>query len=189
MNTKKVVTIATATVLSIIVLIMGFSLVQNVFTRAADVQPQDVVVSNVTQNSAKVEWTSGQEAQSVVEYGTSPSSLNFFAPETQKSKNHSVELTLLSPNTSYYFQIRVNDNKFDNGGIPWTFTTKGVETTQPAKVSTPTPRALPSPVPTVKASCTETDCDQIKAKLGKGCTTQEYLKCLRKLTGTPTPTP
>lgn len=159
-------------------------------TRAADFEPRDVIVSNIEKNSVRTSWATGVDTQGVIEYGTTPTSLNFFAPEPSKSKTHSVDLTLLSPSTTYYFDIRVGDTKYDNGGVPWTFTTKGAE----ASVATPTvaptqTTSQPTPVQSLKISdgtnCTETDCEKIKTLFGKGCSTQDYFKCVRKLTPTP----
>ncbi len=196
-KTKRIVTIVIGVILSVAIIFLAFSMLQNVFTRASDVKPQDVVVSEISQNSVKVSWTTGVEAQSVIEYGTSPTALNFFAPESEKTKDHSVDLTLLSQSTTYYFQIKVGDQSFDNGGIPWTFTTKGQAETQPSAITPTTVR--PSPIQTLEipdnqttGTCPETsNCDEIKAKIGKGCETQDYFKCVKKLTGTPitTPTP
>ncbi|MCL4364670.1 fibronectin type III domain-containing protein [Patescibacteria group bacterium] len=168
-------------------------------TNAADLEPSDVVVANIDKNSARLSWATGVDTQAVVEYGTSPTALNFFAPEAAKAKSHTLDLTLLSPATTYYFDVRIGDKKYDNGGVPWTFTTKGVD--QSVVVPSPTPVASgattgtisPTPVqkleiPDNTSSCTETDCAQIKAKLGKGCSTQDYFLCLNKTAGTPTPT-
>lgn len=165
-------------------------------TKAADFEPRDVIVSNIEKNSVRASWVTGVDTQGVVEYGTTPTALNFFAPEATTGKNHTIDLTLLSPNTTYYFDIRIGETKYDNGGVPWTFTTKTAETSistpteavQPTK-ATSANQGNPTPFQTLEISdgtnCTETDCDQIKAKLGKGCSTQDYFKCLRK----PTPTP
>ena len=160
-------------------------------TRAADFEPRDVIVSNIEKNSVKATWATGVDTQGVIEYGTTPTALNFFAPEATKGKTHSLDLTLLSPSTSYYFDIRIGDTKYDNGGVPWTFTTKGAE----ASVSTPSavptqPANQPTPFQKLQISdgtegCTETDCVKIKAKFGKGCSTQDYFKCLKKTTPTP----
>jgi hypothetical protein len=163
-------------------------------TRAADFEPRDVIVSNIEKNSVRATWATGVETQGIVEYGTTPTALNFFAPEPAKAKTHTVDLTLLSPNTTYYFDVRVGDTKYDNGGVPWTFTTKGAESSVVSPSVTPTKAAAavtqPTPFQQLKISdgtegCTETDCAQIKAKLGKGCSTQDYFKCVRKLTPTP----
>ncbi|MFA5770077.1 MAG: hypothetical protein WC894_01115, partial [Patescibacteria group bacterium] len=120
-----------------------------------------------------------------------PTALNFFAPESTKVKTHTIDLTLLSPSTTYYFDIRVGDTKYDNGGVPWTFTTKSAETSVVSTpTATPTQAVVQStPVQTLKISdgtnCTETDCEKIKTLLGKGCSTQDYFQCVRKLTPTP----
>lgn len=191
MNNPKIMKIASigiGVVISILLIVMGFKVFSSVFTRAADFEPSDVVVSNIAENSSKLSWATGIETQGVVEYGTSPTSLNFFAPEPSKTKSHSVDLTLLSPNTTYYFQIRIGDKKYDNGGVPWTFTTKDTQKSQ-LPTAAPTqiiiPVAKPTPVQTLEIPttgtpaqvCNETDCTKIKAKLGKGCSLQDYFKC------------
>lgn len=191
----KIASIGIGVLISILLLVMGFKVMSGVFTRAADFEPRDVVVSNIAQNSAKLSWETGVETQGVVEYGTSPTSLNFFAPEPQKIKTHTVDLTLLSPSTTYYFQVRIGDKKYDNGGVPWTFTTKGTEkSTLPTPTSSVIPTTKPTPVQRLEVpakssdlECTETDCAKIKEKLGKGCDTQDYFKCLKKITPTKTP--
>jgi len=138
-KSTAIIKIAIGTVAGIVVVIGGFSLIQNVFTKAADAAPRDLIISNITTNTAKIAWTTDQETQGVVEYGSSPTSLNLFAPETQKQRNHTVDLTLLSPATSYYFQIRIGETKNDNGGVPWTFSTKTTATTSAAVTNVPTP--------------------------------------------------
>jgi hypothetical protein len=190
----KIASIAIGVVLGIVVLFFGFQLFQNTFTRAGDEAPRDVVVSDITQNGSKVTWTTGQQNQGVVEYGTSPTALNFFAPETTQATAHSVDLTLLSPTTTYYFQIRIGDKKYDNGGVPWTFTTKGTDSAQPSAETSVAPTQRPvstiiipqedasvTTAPTAAAStCTETDCEKIKEKIGSGCDVQDYLTCKSK---------
>jgi len=135
----------------LVVVVGGFLLVQNVFTKASDSAPRDLVISGVTNNSAKINWTTDQETQAVIEYGASPTSLNLFAPESQKQKAHTVEVTLLSPGTSYYFQIRIGETKYDNGGVPWTFSTK---TNQQYNAPVATPSGSITPVPSVSAEPT-----------------------------------
>ncbi len=206
---KKFLAIFIGLVLFVLIVFFSFKIFG---TQASDYEPRDVVVSNIEKNSVKIIWSTGVETQAVVEYGTSPTALNFFAPEATKGKNHSVDLTLLSPSTTYYFAIRIGDKRYDNGGVPWTFTTKGSEKsilnntpTLPVKqdniikpsptqlpVSSPTPfqsirinddQFLPTSTP-IAQKCKETDCQKIKEKLGKGCSTQDYFICLKKLTPT-----
>lgn len=186
----KITSIVIGVVIAILLVVMGLKVFSSAFTRASDLEPRDVVVSASAQNSSKISWSTGEETQGVIEYGTTPTSLNFFAPEPAKTKNHSQDLTLLSPNTTYYFQIRIGDKKYDNGGVPWTFTTKGTEKSNvTTPILTPTtvvvePTKKPAQVLEVPVTpvlkCEETDCTAIKAKLGKGCTTQDYMRCLRK---------
>ncbi len=195
---KKILAIVIGIVLFIVLVYFGFKIFG---TRAADYEPRDVVVSNIEKNSVKISWATGVDTQGVVEYGTTPTALNFFAPEAQKGRSHSLDLTLLSPSSTYYFQVRIGDQKYDNGGVPWTFTTKGAEKSMTVPTLSPTSSASTQPTPIQKlqidtgAGCTETDCDKIKEKLGKGCSTQDYFKCLMKTTPTPsssaeaTPTP
>jgi len=191
---KKISAIVIGIVLFIILLFLSFRIFG---TRAADFEPRDVVVSNIEKNSVTISWSTGVETQAIIEYGTSPTALNFFAPEATKEKNHTLDITLLSPSTTYYFVIRIGDKKYDNGGVPWSFTTKGVEKSQPSIPSptkiniqnqpTPTPiqkLKIEERAPTQALSCNETNCEKIKEKLGKGCTTQDYFVCLKKLTPT-----
>ena len=192
---KRFIPIGIGVLLAIIIILLAFGMLQNVFTRAADTKPADVVVANITQNSAKVTWSSAIETQGVIEYGTSPTALNFFAPESQKTKDHSVDLTLLSQNTTYYLDIRIGDKKYDNEGIPWSFTTKSTAQTCSGLVSPALSPARPTPVQILQISpaagtstttCPYTDCATIKANFGKsGCDTQAYFKCIKKLTPTP----
>ena len=181
-----------AIIIGIVVFVGLVFLYFSVFgSRAADFEPRDVVVSNIEKNSVRTSWATGVDTQGVVEYGTTPTALNFFAPEATKGKTHTLDLTLLSPNTTYYFDIRVGDKKYDNGGVPWTFTTKGAEASVTAPTSVPTqPVSQPTPfqklqIPDGTENCNETDCAKIKEKLGKGCSTQDYFLCLKKLTPTP----
>jgi len=175
-----------------VVLVVGYFTIFG--TRAADFEPRDVIVSNIEKNSVRATWATGVDSQGVVEYGTTPTALNFFAPEATKVKTHIIDLTLLSPNTTYYFDIRVGDTKYDNGGVPWTFTTKGAEASVATPTTAPTQpfdsaQGKPTPIQRLKISdgtnCTETDCAKIKTLLGKGCSTQDYFLCLKKLTPTP----
>lgn len=205
---KKLAAIVIGLLVFVVIVVVAFRFMS---TRASDVEPRDVVVASIEKNSVKISWATGVDSQGVVEYGTTPTALSFFAPESVKGKSHTIDLTLLSPNTTYYFDIRVGDKKFDNGGVPWTFTTKSsdksagsltptqiVELTPTVVASaTATPAVTasassPTPIQSLKipdssSGCNETDCAAIKTKLGKGCSTQDYFKCVKALTPSPTP--
>lgn len=187
---SKVLAIFIGGLLSIALLVAGYTTLQGVSSRAEDYMPRDVTVTDLSSNSAKINWTTGTKTQAVVEYGISPTELNSIAPETASKTDHSLDLTLLASNTSYYFQISIGGKKYDNSGVPWTFNTKGSDG------STGVPQNLPTPISTVVipnngssvnavSNCNETDCEAIKAKFGSGCSTQDYIKCLKKITPTP----
>ncbi|NTU47246.1 hypothetical protein HGA88_06475 [Candidatus Roizmanbacteria bacterium] len=221
----RIISIGIGVLFSLLILFFGFQIFSGVLTRAEDSAPRDVAISEITGNAAKITWNTNQTTQGVIEYGTSPTSLNYFAPEAKKTSQHSVDLTLLQPSTTYYFQIRISDKKIDNGGVPWTFTTRAAGDTGSKKIDqTPSTAPLLAPTdpianpssspkktktvqslqipsttkaaaPTIIQACGETDCQLIKSKLGKGCNTQDYFKCIYKLTPSPsagataTPTP
>lgn len=169
----------------ILVVIIGFRIIGS---RASNFQPINVTITDITENSAKIIWETGDVTLGAIKYGTTQSALNFYAPETNKdlTKAHSVELTLLSPGSTYFFEIQIADKMYGNAdGSSWSFTTKtkGEE----AVVVSPTSGLPSSPSPTPVQSievpnsssntiCTETTCEGIKAKLGKGCSVSDLVK-------------
>ncbi|OGK64980.1 hypothetical protein A2313_02820 [Candidatus Roizmanbacteria bacterium RIFOXYB2_FULL_41_10] len=145
----RVVTYILGAVASILMGILGFRFLGEYLTsRASDSAPKNLSITEITTSSAVVKWSSDQDIQVVIEYGTSPTSLTFFAPEATRTKEHRVELNLLTEATTYYFQIKSGDQVFDNGGVPWTFTTlsqaEANPTQAPAVTSEPTTTAEPT---------------------------------------------
>ncbi len=182
----KIPAIAIGSILSLILVIMGFSFLRS--GRAEDQAPRDVVVSDVTTNSAKISYATGTRTQGVIEYGVSPTALNLLAPESESDTNHEVELTLLTEAATYYFQISIGGKKYDNAGVPWTFSTKSSDSSLSADEEL-TPTTRPTPVsrvviPNPENSCDEVSCEKIKLKLGKGCNTQDYIRCIKKASPT-----
>ena len=167
-------------------------------------EPQDVVATRVSKSEATIAWATAGNVAATVEYGTTPGSLQIYAPEVITTKEHEVELTLLSPATTYYYQIRMKDKTYNNNGVPWTFTTKttsGEEVVAAVKGATTKLSVAPSATPTPKlgtGDCDVTECSEIKANLGKGCSASDYIQCLAvlgttstssaSLSKTPTPT-
>ncbi len=123
----RITAIVIGVVISFVVIAAGLFTYFSVFSRASNAAPSDVLVAKITSQSASITWSTGEETQGTIEYGTSPAELGFYAPEALKTTTHTVDLTLLQPNTTHYFIIRIGDNVFDNAGVPWTFTTKPVE--------------------------------------------------------------
>ncbi len=67
-----------------------------------------IAVSNITSSGATITWTTDENANTVVAYGTTT---NYGATSTNLSfvKTHSITLTGLSANTLYNFQVRSAD--------------------------------------------------------------------------------
>lgn len=164
----------------------AFFLTQGALTRAGSTAPVSVKVTDITSSSALITWITDKESQGVVEYGTSPKSLVYFAPEATPKAQHIVELTLLPVATPHYFVIRIGDTVYDNEGVPWTFTTKAASTVQETPSQVPSQPGVTNAVvsPTSGSTggkCPETTvCTDIQKLFGKGCTTSDYIKCLKK---------
>ncbi len=181
--------------MAIPLLIFFYSIVQELMVRAEDLLPQKVQVNRITRSSAVITWYTPHATQSIIEYGTTPESLISYAPETEATRDHHVELTLLTSSTSYYFQIRTGDTVYDQNGIPWSFITKsptGEDVSDQVRgISTrirESSRPRASATPTI-AICDVTTCAEIQRKLGKGCTTSDYVKCIATTPArSPTPT-
>ncbi|PJE63471.1 hypothetical protein COU89_03180, partial [Candidatus Roizmanbacteria bacterium CG10_big_fil_rev_8_21_14_0_10_45_7] len=91
----RIATIVLGTIGALLVGIIGFNIFKDQITRASDTTPQAVTITDVNASTAKIKWTTDTETQSVVEYGLTPTSLTFFAPESIKTKKHEVSLNLL----------------------------------------------------------------------------------------------
>jgi hypothetical protein len=122
------------TILGIIILIVGifagvFSLRNvQVFRIGASTEssPKDIRVSNITDNSATISWTTDKATLGFIAWGSSQGDTNKVENEdasSQKYFSHNISLTGLSPNTNYFYKINSDGTNFDNGGIPWQFTT------------------------------------------------------------------
>ncbi len=162
--------------------------------KASSCQAQKVSATNVSENSAVITWQSEDISQGRVEYGTNAANLTFSAPEATSGKDHNVRLTLLTPNTVYYYLVTIGTNKCDSSGqvcttscVPWSFTT--ATAVQQEKIQQPiasptessaTPSAsvttsIPSPTkaasPTIEANVTQAQelssfCMLVKANVG-----------------------
>jgi predicted RNA-binding protein with TRAM domain len=104
-------------------------------TTAEALTISNVQVTNVTNNSATISWTTNQASVGTVMYGTSKPPL-IPAPSTASGTSHSTTLSLLSSGTTYYFKISAvglsGTATADNNGNYYVFkTTSGV----PASIS------------------------------------------------------
>lgn len=196
-NKLRIIGIITGLIIGLPLCTYAFFAASSFFANASDEVPRDVIITHIDKSSAVVNWTTDKPTLSVVEYGLSPNDLTLYAPELESKRDHEIEITLLTPGTTYYFQIRNSETIYDNAGVPWTFTTKtedGVNEEVKGISTRLTPLPTKTPVPTVVQlstdKCTETDCDQIKAKLGQGCSAKDYVQCIaNNKTGTQTANP
>jgi hypothetical protein len=128
--------------------------------------------------SATITWSTDKPVQGVIEYGTTPASLLLRSLETDATTSHSVTLSSLKSNTSYYFRVKVGEEVFDNSGIPYSFKTKGASAPN-APTST-----LPSPtvalVPTIASASASSGCNQTTDYDSNGVVNSvDYIKCMQ----------
>lgn len=93
---------------------------------SADATPKDIRVTNITDSSITISWTTDKETFGFITWGDSQGNTNKILKDGEKSQktyNHFLSLTGLQPNTTYYYKINSDGTNFDNGGIPWQFTT------------------------------------------------------------------
>lgn len=89
----------------------------------------NVAVTNIKNTSVTVTWTTDDVATSRVDYGATTSYGNNVI-NTAYVKNHSIDLTGLTPNTVYTYKVTSTNltpgtKADDNGGAGYTFTTAG----------------------------------------------------------------
>ena len=115
---------------------------------AGGMDPQNIrAESNEDGRGAEITWVSDKESMGVVEYGTTPASLLLRAVESQAVLSHRVALAPLKPNVSYYFRIRVGDEIYDNGGIPYSFRTEASVVASPTPPQVTIVPLMPTTVP------------------------------------------
>lgn len=192
--TKIIALVFLALVVTGGILILGKGTTQNLMSRASSCGVDKISSTQVSANSAVITWESADVNQGSVLYGINVNNLSFTAPEGSSGKTHNVPLTLLTPNTVYYYLISVGGKKCDSSGqscdatcVPWSFTTAGVtpQTQIIAPILSPTVAATPSasvtgslnPTPSSAVSITagptasagaalSAFCQQVKANVG-----------------------
>lgn len=176
---KKVKTIGFIVFLMLVLVgaIVGGQRIPGMLSRASSCPATGVTAQQVTGNSAVVAWQSDDPTQGRVEYGTAATNLAMSAPETAAVTNHAVPLTLLIPDTMYYYLIKVGDATCDTSGqacgdscVPWSFTTgdipqqkEAVVSIAPGKSASTSGGMSSQPEPTSSLSVF---CAQVKASLG-----------------------
>lgn len=153
-------------VLAIVFVIFGFQFVSQRFTSADELTAEGVQVTNITDSAATITFNTSRVAQCLTQYGPDATALSFFAEDTTQVVSHSIQLSLLSAQTQYYFTVQCDDVTTTNQGIPYTFTTAATGATggspvvQPVITSVPlaaptTVVAAPTSVPAVPTYCSD----------------------------------
>lgn len=112
----------------------------------------DITVSDVTDTSVKVTWTTDENATSIVTYG--PTSSYGATTTGDSTTSHSIILTSLTANTTYHYQLQ----SVDSSGNSTTSDDNTFVTAKAAVVitATPTPSLTPTPKITPYVSLTPT---------------------------------
>jgi hypothetical protein len=122
----KTIVLAVVSLLVIGLLVFGINQARIMMSGASsDVEPQGVTaVLGDDGKTATITWTSNKESMAKVEYGTTAASLVLMSAESSMTTDHRVLLSSLQPGKTYHYRIRVGEEVFDNGGIPYNFKTK-----------------------------------------------------------------
>lgn len=122
------------TILGIVILLAGifagvfFLGMRQIFKIGADasVAPKDIRVSNITESSVTISWITDKETAAFLTWGDKQTSVNQVEKESAtdgKFFTHSITISGLQPNTTYFYKINSDGNTFDNKNIPWEVTT------------------------------------------------------------------
>lgn len=123
-KTKKLPTILGILIL-ISGLIAGIFLINSkqVFKLGASAEsiPKNVKISNITDNSLTITWTTDTKTRGFIKWGKSSGSLSKVTLEENIEKEfiHSANLSAIDLNTDVFFEINSEGEDFDNNGIPW----------------------------------------------------------------------
>ncbi len=90
--------------------------------------PQQVKLTNLTENSASISWLTNDLASGAVAYGVKPDLESNISTFDDRGGNvssllHQVTLKNLKPGSAYYFRIVSGTSTFDNQGKPYVFST------------------------------------------------------------------
>jgi len=131
------------TIIGIVVLVVGVAVgvfltsQQQTFRLGASptTEPQDVRVTNVTDASFTVSWTTQEPVVQFINWGeTSALGSTASGTLTEPSTTHFVQVRSLRPNTQYFFTIATANEEFTDSGAPWAAST-GTPLAAPASTS------------------------------------------------------
>ncbi|RJS83781.1 hypothetical protein CW713_03525, partial [Methanophagales archaeon] len=103
----------------------------------------NITVTNITSNSATITWQTNEPSTSLVKYGTSPGNYMLQKYDSSPVTSHSMTLTDLSPNTTYYFVVNSTDacgNSNQSSECTFSTTAEAEDKTPPSTTLTLTPQ-------------------------------------------------
>ncbi len=117
------------TIIGVVLLIVGLGagilLVQNrqIFRLGATQEeaPKDVRITNVTDTSFTVSWTTAKEALGFISWGETENSLTRTEEDEVGAPGvtHILSVKSLKPETNYFFKINSAGNEYNNNGLVW----------------------------------------------------------------------
>ena len=133
MNQRKV-----PTIIGILVLIIGLAVgvyllqTRNIFKLGAkgETLPKDVRITNITDSSFSVSWTTDKETGGFISWGESEGKIDNVEEDELEGNGftHFVTIRGLNPTTVYFFKINSGSIFYDNNGVSWQVTTGPVLT-------------------------------------------------------------
>lgn len=86
-----------------------------------EISPKDVRITNISDSSFTVSWTTSVSTKGFINWGDSENSLNRVDSNeiSEEGSTHSVTVSGLSEDQTYYIKINSNGVDFDNNGITW----------------------------------------------------------------------
>ncbi len=127
MPKKSMSKVTIPTLLGVVFLVLGIAagvfVVQSrqIFrSRASDPpKPRNVTITNVSDSSFTVSWITDEESTGFVAWGESEREFNSKTETSLASLVQSVDIRDLNPQSTYYFQVFVNDKPYLNDSVPW----------------------------------------------------------------------
>lgn len=109
----------------------------------------NVLATNITNSSATINWTTDAASDSYVNYWVTGSPEINYIYDNATVNSHAIELTQLSQNTTYNYNVSSCTPNFANctGSLTYAFTTLANPSPTPSPTPTPTPTITPTPTP------------------------------------------
>lgn len=126
------------------ILVIGVLSLRSYLTKASgSSEPKMIRSASITDVGAQILWDTPSESQGMVRYATDPTAFKtgnsgslLYMAESTSGTTHSVKLSGLKPNTTYFYEISIGKDVFDQSGLvkedkhlPFSLTTVKTEST------------------------------------------------------------